>query len=743
HSIVLDLEGVDTVADIFINDIRIGHTENMFRRYQFAVKEQLKPGENTVRIVVRGAEKVACERAKQLPYPIPHSSFPVQSPHRNLLRKVQCHGGWDWGPCLMVSGISHHVRLLGVDDIKLDYVLCRQYHDAHQCRLEFELEYEAVVKGLFPLEVCIGDQQTVEEVNVTPGHHKHRLSITIPNPRLWWPAGEGEQYLYDLRVRFGSATFSQKIGLREIQVLYPDDEHGRAFIIQINGRKIFAKGADWIPADALPGRVTRERMADLLDSAVAANMNILRVWGGGQYEDEAFYELCDERGLLIWQDFMFACGLYPATPNFLAEVKAEVIHQVKRLMNYACIALWCGNNENLGALGWYQESRENRDRYLVDYDRLNEGTIGDTVRELDPDRCFWPSSPCAGPHDYTNTFHDPSKGDMHYWGVWHGSKPFESYLEIVPRFCSEFGFQSFPSLATIASFAPRSEWNPTSPVMEHHQRCRDGNTKILTTMCRYFRVPRDFENFVYLSQLQQALAIRMGVEHWRRLRPICMGTVIWQLNDNWPVASWATLEYSGKWKLIHYLTRRFYAPILPSILQKGTVLTCWLTSDHAEGCKGTLRLEVYNLEGERVAECKWPVALEQAGSIEAGTFDLAESGLLPDQVFALLHVEENGTIHTNFHLTAKPKEYTFPDPKISFRVIPGHDHRHWTISLKCQHPAFFVFLDTLEISGRFSDNGLILLPDREVEVSFTTQEPTTVEALTGDLSIYHLQGSYS
>ena len=292
---------------------------------------------------------------------------------------------------------------------------------------------------------------------------------------------------------------------------------------------------------------------------------------------------------MIWHDMMFSCALYPSTPGFLANVEREIRHQVKRLRDHPCIALWCGNNEDVGALTWYPESRKNRDRYIVDYDRLNEGVIGRVVDECDPTRTFWPSSPSAGRGDYSDNWHDDRRGDMHYWSVWHESKAFSAYYEVSPRFCSEFGYQSFPSVELARGYCPPGQMNVTSPVMEHHQRHGRGNALIVEMFTRYFRMPEGFENFVYLSQVQQALAIKTAVEHWRHLRPTCMGTLYWQLNDNWPVCSWSSLEYGGKWKLLHHAARRFYAPTIVSAFQRpDRTVEVWLTSDTLQSQKAAV-----------------------------------------------------------------------------------------------------------------------------------------------------------
>ncbi len=352
----------------------------------------------------------------------------------------------------------------------------------------------------------------------------------------------------------------RRIGLRTIELESRPDEAGRSFLVKVNGVPVFCRGANWIPADALPGRISPEKTRGLLQSAVDANMNMLRIWGGGFYEPDWFLDICDELGLMVWQDFMFSCNLYPSDRDYLNGVAQEVRYQAGRLQHHASIALWCGDNELIGALNWFDESRTNRDRYLVAYDRLNR-TVEDGLLAVDPQANWWPSSPSPGPMSFGDAWHDDSSGDMHFWSVWHEGRDFEHYRDVRPRFCSEFGFQSYPSMDVIRTFADEEDWNIASTVMESHQKNVGGNARIAETMFRYFRFPASFEDFVYLSQVQQGLAIRTAVEYWRSLKPHCMGTLYWQLNDTWPVASWSSLDYGGGWKALHFMARRFFSPV--------------------------------------------------------------------------------------------------------------------------------------------------------------------------------------
>jgi beta-mannosidase len=485
-------------------------------------------------------------------------------------------------------------------------------------------------------------------------------------------------------------------------------------------------------------------------------MNMLRVWGGGQYENDLFYNLCDETGLLIWQDFMFSCATYPATDWFFAEVETEMRHQVKRLKDHACLALWCGNNENLGALHWYPESKAQAARYLVDYDRLNEGVVGRIVRELDPSRPWWPSSPSAGEGDYSDNWHDDRKGDMHYWSVWHEGKSFEAYYEVTPRFCSEFGFQSFPSAETVRSYTPEDQWNITSTVMEHHQRSPRGNSIIVETMTRYFRMPESFEDFLYLSQVQQALAMKMAVEYWRSRRPVCMGTLYWQLNDLWPVASWSSIEYSGKWKLLHYAARKFYAPLhVAAFSADGQSVEIVGINDTAEEFEGTLGVRFLDFAGRVHQEQRQQVRLPAEASTPLACYRLEELPVPKEQLVLYLELDPYGQSRNRIALSIANELFLCPPKRCPLQrpAIRRKIHRQGEeilIELQTDLPAFFVSLDLEGLAGEFDDNLFTLLPEKPKTVRFRPRDAQegvlpigdALERINRGLKLFHLRGTY-
>ena len=760
----LYLESLDTCAEVRLNGRPVASSANMFRPVRADLAGLLAAGPNRLEIRFRSAEKEAARLAASLPYPLPHSAYPVQSPHRNLVRKVQCHSGWDWGPCLLVSGLYGAAWVGASESGRLDYAHTRARPLAGGTgraggggwELEVAVEFHAWREARLPVEISIAGRTRRSTVEVRPGANVFRRTATVRGVEPWWPAGHGAQPLYPLRVRVGGEEARLEVGFRTLEVVQADDAHGRGLVFRVNGREVFCKGANWVPADALPSRQTPQRLESLLAAAAAANMNMLRVWGGGQYESDLFYSLCDRKGLLVWQDFMFSCATYPASPAFLAEAEAEARHQVKRLKSHPCLALWCGNNEDLGALTWFPETLESRDRYVVDYDRLNEGVIGRVVRELDPQRTWWPSSPCAGEGDYSDNWHDDSRGDMHYWSVWHEGKSFESYHEVTPRFCSEFGFQSFPSLETVRAFAAEEQWNPTSPVMEHHQRHPRGNAVIVETMTRYFRLPEGFDGFLYLSQVQQALAIKTAVEHWRSRRPLCMGVLYWQLNDVWPAASWSSLEHSGKWKLLHHLARRFYAPLhVAAFCPDGRNVQAAAMNDGAAPARGELEARFLDFTGRVRLERRLPLEVAGGSAVALAAWPLAGLPFAPEEAFLHLRATFTGRrrVVENELFLCPPKRCALEPARIEAEVREGEGGP--VVELSTDRPAFWVFLEAEGVGGNFADNGFTLLPGEPKRIPFAPAAAAAGDgardgaaggtlrlALRNSLKVRHLRGSY-
>jgi beta-mannosidase len=754
--VLLCIQVIDTIAEISVNGGLLGSVSNMFRPFAADMKRLLKPGTNRVSVLIFSPEKAAAEAARALPYPVPHSSFPVTSPNRNLLRKVQCMGGWDWGPCLMTGGIYDGVSLLALDGPRIEYATTSMRREGDVWRLSVTAWLDSPSACAAQLEAEVAGARGACRVELPAGASRAKVEIEVRGVEVWWPVGHGPapggpRPLYDLVVRLGSHELRKRVGFRELQVVAEDDSAGRSMVFRVNGSDVFCKGANWIPADALPSRWTKKRLDELLMSAVEANMNCIRVWGGGRYESDDFYEICDEKGLLVWQDCAFSCALYPSEPGFLAEVEAEIRHQVLRLRDHPSLALWCGNNEALGALGWYPESQKNPMRYIVDYDRLYEGTLGRIVRELDPERTWWPSSPSGGPADFADNWHADGRGDMHFWSVWHEGKSFSEYLSVKPRFCSEFGFQSFPNYATVASYAPEGERNVTSPAMEHHQRHNRGNTIIMETMLRYFRMPTGLRETLYLSQVLQAWAIRTAVEYWRSLRPLCMGALYWQLNDVWPVSSWSSLDYDGSWKLLHYEAKRFFEPLHLALIEKNRTIRAVAVNDGPDAYAGRLSLRLRRMDGSQAADYSVEVNVPRESSTELRALELSAMALPPEDSFLEARVDlrriSDGRTETRGAVAflTEPKRYTLPDPRLEAKVVTGKQGPE--LILRCAKPAFFVYPVAEELSGRFEDSGFHLMPGEERRLRFiptgeARSAPPNAESLNAALRILHLRASY-
>ena len=733
---VLDLEFVDTVAEVTVNGTAVASLDSSFIRHRIDLSGAVRPGENAIAIRFRSATKEATARAAKQPFPIPYIKN-NRVADLNMLRKAQCHGGWDWGPCLMVLGIYAEPKLRLFDDARIEHAVIDQDHHADgSVTVTAHVALAALKDGAVPVVFTFGDREVEGEAMVT---HVNGgaidLSLTIAEPALWWPAGYGDQPLYDAVVTIPSDRTTKRIGLRRLRLINEPDAAGASMTFEINGVAVFAKGANWIPADALPSRITRERMARLLGEAVAANMNIIRVWGGGFYEFDAFYDLCDELGLLVWQDMMFACSQYPSTPEFLRQVDAEVRYQVKRLSSHACIAIWCGDNEVLGSLTWYDLSKENRDRYLVNYDRLNR-TIEQAATESDPTRTFWPSSPCSGKLDYGDAWHDDSSGDMHFWSVWHENRDFEHYYDVKPRFCSEFGFQSFPTMHDIRRFAEESEWNAMSPVMEWHQRDPAGNGRIVETMTRYFRMPSGFGNFLYLSQLQQALAIETAVRFWRSLKPHTMGTIYWQLNDVWPAVSWSSLDHAIGWKTLHYHARRFFAPLALAARMDGGRLNISAMNDSLTPAPVEARLRTVDRDGTVLAETMLSAAVPTDRAIEIAAPAVPDRGLAHVIDARAAGAADFDPLLRLIVLADKPKRLDLPEAKVTLQAgdAPG------TFTLSADAPAFFVKPEASEFAGAFDDASVLLLPGETRRLAFRSFDGRLPGV--NDVAISHLGATY-
>ncbi len=740
----LSMSMVDTMADIHLNGQRVLQCSNMFRRYECNVRQWLVEGENTLSITLKRADVEAAARAEKLPFPVPWAVGNNQIPYMNTLRKTQCHAGWDWGICLLASGIYASIELIARPQYRLNQFTTTQcWQEDNHCLLNVDIDLDVVdlQKEAQSLTATLispsGEQQEIAiSAEVFRKQDKPELSFEITNPQRWWPAGYGEQPLYSLVVCIDGQEIQKKIGLRELVLETQPDETGESMTFVVNGKAVMAKGANWIPLDAMPAMQTPERYRQLLQDAVDANMNMIRVWGGGMYERDEFYALCDELGLLVWQDLMFACALYPSTPDFLVDVELEVRDQVRRLRDHACLALWCGDNEVIGAIGWYPESRQNREKYVVNYDRLNR-VLQQTVETEDPTRRFWASSPCNGELDFGDAWHDDNKGDMHFWDVWHSGKSLDAYHNVKPRFCSEFGYQSWPSLPTVEMFADQNDWNVTSPTFEQHQKNGRGNSIITEMFTRYFRFPSSFEQMLYLSQVQQALAIKTASEHWRANKPTCRGILYWQLNDCWPVSSWSSIEYTGRWKQLHYHAKRFFAPQLATFVSGEHGLCLQVVNDEHQVREFTGQVSWVDWQGNALET--WPISDTVDEDGNEVVWQLSADDIAERKGQGFYHVELNcqGRVIYNTWFDDLFKRLPLASAKVTAEVVEGE--KGLRVVLKTDVPAFFVHPEYAG-TGRFSDASMTVLPQHPVTVDYLGN--ATRDELEAGLRVYHLAASY-
>ena len=597
-----------------------------------------------------------------------------------LLRKAHCMFGWDWGPRLPDAGIWRDISLIGVDTARIRDVLVLQEHEEGRVTLRVQTHVARVSAGETAVSVAV----TGPDGRVFTGAGED-CEIAIDAPQLWWPAGFGEQPLYTVSVELsagGAALdgWSRRIGLRTMTVSRRRDDWGESFSHCVNGVDVFAMGADYIPEDNLLPRMNPARTRRLLEDARAANMNCIRVWGGGLYPDDWFYDICDELGLLVWQDFMFACAVYNLTDAFEENICAEFRDNIRRLRHHASLALWCGNNEmeQFVAVGQWVGSK----RQVADYIKMYEYLLPKVLKTEDPQAFYWPASPSSG--GSFDEPQDPNRGDVHYWDVWHGLKPFTDYRNYLFRYVSEFGFQSFPCMETIESFTLPEDRNVFSYVMEKHQRNASANGRIVAYLSQMYLYPHDLDLLVYASQLLQAQAMQYGVEHWRRHRGRCMGAVIWQLNDCWPVASWASIDYYGRWKALHYYAKRFFAPVLISCHEEGVLSQDTNVNAEPFALKKRARLNVSNETRQDFrGTAEWSLRRSDASVIAEGAFPVSVPALsacwLPEQDFSdqdtygcyfayALYDEAGRQVGEGSVLFCAPKHFRFADPRLTVRL---------------------------------------------------------------------------
>ncbi len=747
--VYLRFEGVDTVSEIFVNNIRVGSTDNMFCTYEFDVKDILNSGENKLKVSIKSPIRYIEE--KQSARPLWGVDTTIAGyPH---IRKAHCMMGWDWGPQLPDMGIWRPVTLIAVNkaEIKSFYVTQDFNEDYSALTLGIEAEINRITNDEITAraELKLSDGRVFEGV-MTGG----RISFTFPNPELWYPRGYGGQPLNTVTVRLfsGDEELSSKtetIGFRTLGV-HRDDEKG-IFAITCNGTDIFAMGANFIPLDQIFPYITESRIKSFMESCVGANYNMLRIWGGGYYPDNLMLSECDRLGIILWQDFMFACSAYRMDSVFEKSIRAEFEDNIKRMRNHPCIALWCGNNEIESAWeGWgLPEDNEAKEDYI----HIFEEIIPETLERLDPNRFYWPSSPSSGGtcRNGEGVFRNSSsnyKGDQHYWDIWHNFKPLTDFRKYLFPFCSEYGFESLPSIKTIKSFAEEEDFNLCCPVMEAHQKCTAGNEKLLYYIAQMCRYPYDFEKLIYASQLVQSDAIRSDVEHMRRHRGKCMGSLYWQVNDSNPVISWSSLDYYNRPKALHYAASKFYAPVLLSCLEEDTsAVLLNVSNERMTAFGGVIYWRLRDNNAQIITSGKLAVSVPPLSAYDAAVLDFGEYFRTENDKrtkYLEYSLHENGKIVScGSTIFVRPKAFEFVNPDISVKVSDLGES--FVITLGASAYAKSVCLELREADCCFSDNWFDIHGGETVRI--TVPKDSLSEELSlmefedqlGILSCYDLQ----
>ena len=716
--IVLVCEGLDTLAEISINGTFLAKTDNMHRTWKFQAKKLLHPGKNEIQIVFRSVlrfiEDYPYEAHKKINY-IPCGSMKVNQ----LLRKAHSMFGWDWGPQTIDAGIFRDIYLQGYSHARIEDIRIHQQH-AKNVSVQTSITLSESVPGQ---KLCVelsedgADKPLQTKLCKTNADGVAAVDFVIENPKLWWPNDYGDQPLYIVRTTLldedGTSleSITRRIGLRTLTISQEKDEWGNEFAFCVNGVKIFTRGGNYIPDDCLYTRITEKKLDYILESCRRAHFNCVRVWGGGYYPSDAFYDLCDEKGLIVWQDLMYACNVYDVTDAFAENCRQETYDNVRRLRHHASLGLWCGNNEIESAWDHWGDFQKETPYLRADYIRLFEEVLPKAVQEADGETFYWHSSPSSG--GCFDNPDDANRGDTHYWDVWHGQKPFTDYRKYFFRFCSEFGFQSFPCAKTVNSFTLEDDRNIFSRVMESHQKNDAANGKMLYYLSENLRYPKDLTHLLYASQVLQGMAIKYGVDHWRRNRGRCMGTLYWQINDDWPAPSWSSIDYFGRWKALHYMAQKFYAPHAVSMTLEDHRCHVYFSNESFETTEYSLTLSIRDLSGNVLETYETKGNSPAFSAIETAVVDICSWEDQKDDVFleAVIHTKDQKVLK-DVETLVPYKYLNLKNPVISTEAEETNDAFILHISSDCFAP--FVALDFDDADVIFSDN-FFHLTDKTVQ----------------------------
>lgn len=716
--IVLVCEGLDTLAEISINGTFLAKTDNMHRTWKFQAKKLLHPGKNEIQIVFRSVlrfiEDYPYEAHKKINY-IPCGSMKGNQ----LLRKAHSMFGWDWGPQTIDAGIFRDIYLQGYSHARIEDIRIHQQH-AKNISVQTSITLSESVPGQ---KLCVelsedgADKPLQTKLCKTNADGVAAVDFVIENPKLWWPNDYGDQPLYIVRTTLldedGTSleSITRRIGLRTLTISQEKDEWGNEFAFCVNGVKIFTRGGNYIPDDCLYTRITEKKLDYILESCRRAHFNCVRVWGGGYYPSDAFYDLCDEKGLIVWQDLMYACNVYDVTDAFAENCRQETYDNVRRLRHHASLGLWCGNNEIESAWDHWGDFQKETPYLRADYIRLFEEVLPKAVQEADGETFYWHSSPSSG--GCFDNPDDANRGDTHYWDVWHGQKPFTDYRKYFFRFCSEFGFQSFPCAKTVNSFTLEDDRNIFSRVMESHQKNDAANGKMLYYLSENLRYPKDLTHLLYASQVLQGMAIKYGVDHWRRNRGRCMGTLYWQINDDWPAPSWSSIDYFGRWKALHYMAQKFYAPHAVSMTLEDHRCHVYFSNESFETTEYSLTLSIRDLSGNVLETYETKGNSPAFSAIETAVVDIRSWEDQKDDVFleAVIHTKDQKVLK-DVETLVPYKYLNLKNPVISTEAEETNDAFILHISSDCFAP--FVALDFDDADVIFSDN-FFHLTDKTVQ----------------------------